>query len=535
MVKVYIYDTTLRDGSQGEGVNFSVEDKLKIARKLDELGVDYIEGGWPGSNPKDEEFFRRARHLYLRHAKVAAFGSTRRAKIRAEEDANLRLLLEAGTPTVTLVGKSSVFQVTRILGTTLEENLAMIADSVRLFKERGLEVIYDAEHFFDGFFSDRDYALMTLKTALEAGADWVVLCDTNGGRMPWEIREATGAVLARFPGAAVGIHTHNDCELAVANSLAAVQAGATQVQGTINGYGERCGNANLCSIIPNLQLKMGIQVLPPEKLATLTEVSRYVAEVANLAHNTHQPFVGASAFAHKGGLHANAVVKAHEAYEHIPPELVGNRRRILISELGGKSSVLYKLQQFGIDTSGNSDEVREMLDMVKRLENQGFAFENAEASFELLVRRSKPDYRAPFTVLDYLVISEKRSASTLVAEATVKVQVGDRILHTAAEGNGPVNALDSAIRKALLEFYPKLSAIRLTDYKVRVLDNERATAASVRVNIESTDGARSWSTVGSSTNVVEASWIALLDSLEYPLLKWPAEYTSTEPVEEVAV
>ena len=517
MSRVSVYDTTLRDGTQREGISLSSEDKIRIVHRLDEFGVDYIEGGWPGSNPKDSEFFERARDLRLRNAKLTAFGSTRRPHTIAPDE-TLQAILEADTPVVALFGKSWRLHVAKVLGTTLEENLRMIADSVAFFKQCGREVVYDAEHFFDGYKDDAEYALATLRAAEDAGADWVVLCDTNGGSLPEEVASITREVVGRSK-VPVGIHAHNDSELAVANSLAAVAAGATQVQGTINGYGERTGNANLCSILPNLELKMGRQCLPEGHLSRLTEVSRFVAEVANLAHDPHLPYVGSSSFAHKAGMHVNAVLKTSRSFEHVSPEAVGNRQRVLISELSGRSNILFKAQQIGLDLTSKSPEVRQAVEMIKQLEHQGFQFEAAEASFELLVRRLQPGYQPPFELLDMLVLVEKRVGIDLLAEATVKVRVGDSILHTAAVGNGPVNALDAAMRKALLESYPALGNVQLVDYKVRVLNEDGGTGATVRVSIETSDGHRSWSTVGSSPNIIEASWMALADSLEYALQK----------------
>ncbi|MCL4459565.1 MAG: citramalate synthase [Chloroflexi bacterium] len=517
--KVILYDTTLRDGAQREGISFSVEDKVKIARSLDELGIHYIEGGWPGSNPKDSEFFAKARHLHLSTAKLAAFGSTRRPHIRAEDDGQLRALLAAKTPTITLVGKSWDFQARKVLSTSLEENLHMIADSIAFLKAQGREVFFDAEHFFDGYRSNQDYAVSCLLAAEKAGADCLVLCDTNGGTLSQQIAAVVAEVKKRVS-VPLGIHAHNDAEVAVANTLAAVEQGVVQVQGTINGYGERCGNANLCSIIPNLKLKMGIDCISDEQLQKLTEISRYVSEVANLIHDSHLPYVGESAFAHKAGLHVDAVMKATEAYEHVPCQVVGNERRILISELAGKSNILYKVQRFGVDLTGQTAEVRDLVERIKDLESKGFRFEDAEASFELLVRRAQPDYQPPFQLLDLLVLVEQRKGSDILAEATVKIKVRDETMHTAAEGNGPVNALDRAMRKALLQSYPEVARIRLVDYKVRVLDDRQGTGATVRVSIQSTDGQETWNTVGSSTNIIEASMYALVDSLEYPLVKW---------------
>ncbi len=516
--QIFVYDTTLRDGTQREGISLSVDDKLKIARRLDEAGFHYIEGGYPGSNPKDIEFFSRIGELALKQAKLVAFGSTRRPN-SPTPDASLIALTDVVTPAACIVGKSWTLHVDKVLGTTLEENLRMIADSVDYLKSAGREVIYDAEHFFDGYKDDPGYALATLKAAAEAGADWLVLCDTNGGSLPEQVQQIVQAVIAALPSAHIGIHTHNDSELAVANTLAAVAVGATQVQGTINGYGERTGNANLCSIIPNLQLKQGYRCIDDDQLRQLTDLSHYVAEIANLAHDSHLPFVGASSFAHKAGLHVNAVMKNSRCYEHIQPELVGNRQRILVSELSGRSNILVKAEQFGVNLSDKSGDVRVLLDTLKQLENEGFQFEAAEASFELLMRRLQPQYHPPFELLDLFVIIERRRNMGIVAEATVKIKVGDTIYHTAAEGNGPVNALDVAIRKALLQFYPELAGVQLVDYKVRVLDGNDGTGAVVRVSIESSNGKESWATIGSSPNIIEASWLALADSLEYALLK----------------
>jgi 2-isopropylmalate synthase len=517
---IQLYDTTLRDGAQREGISFSVDDKLKIARKLDELGIHYIEGGWPGSNPKDAEFFDRAKGIRLEQAIITAFGSTRRAGVAVESDPNIRALLEAETCAVTIFGKSWDLHVSRVLGTTLEENLAMIADSVSYLKDRGQEVIYDAEHFFDGYKADPDYALRTLQAAERAGADYLVLCDTNGGTLPSELVAIIEEV-KKVTSTPLGIHAHNDSDLAVANSLAAVQAGIVHVQGTINGYGERCGNANLCSIIPNLKLKLGYDCISDEQLRQLVSISRYVSELANLAHDAHLPYVGHSAFAHKGGMHVDALVKCEESYQHIDPALVGNRKRVVVSELSGKSNIAYKVEEFGLDLSISSEQVRQIVQRIKELENRGFQFEGAEGSVELLIRRAQPGYKPPFELIDFHVLVENRQGRGMLAEAAIKVRVGDEIMHTAAEGNGPVNALDLALRKALLPFYPQLAEIHLTDYKVRILDSEAGTAARVRVLIDSARGSRTWSTVGSSTNIIEASWQALADSLEYGLLNGP--------------
>lgn len=518
MAQVEIYDTTLRDGAQGEGISFSVEDKVKIALKLDEMGFHYIEGGWPGSNPKDADFFQRVRRYHFKNARLAAFGSTRRPGVPAHQDANLQSLLAAGTPVATIFGKTWDFHVQKALETTLEENLAMIRESVSFLKSRGLTVVYDAEHFFDGFKANPAYALATLRAAQEGGADRLVLCDTNGGSLPGEI----AAVMARVKeevSVPLGIHCHNDGELAVANTLAAVEAGAVHVQGTVNGYGERCGNANLCSVIPNLTLKCGHETIPREALARLTELSRYVSEIANLHHNSHQPFVGASAFAHKGGVHVSAILKDPRTYEHIDPSLVGNRRRVLVSELSGLSNLLYKFRELNLELNTSREENRRLLEEIKELEYQGFMFEGAEGSFELLLRRVYDNYREPFKLESLRIIIEMKENSPVHSEAVIKMTVGDRVVHTAAEGNGPVNALDNALRKALEEFYPEIRRLKLTDYKVRVLDEKQGTAATVRVHIETGDGERSWGTVGVSTNIIEASWQALVDSIAYGLLK----------------
>jgi 2-isopropylmalate synthase len=517
---VTIYDTTLRDGAQGEGVSFSVEDKVQVAQRLDDVGIHYIEGGWPGSNAKDVEFFRRIREVPLKHARVAAFGSTRRAGLTCEADSQVALLLAAETPVVTIVGKSWDLHVHHVLETSLEENLRMIRDTVAYLKSAGREIFYDAEHFFDGYKASSHYALSCVAAAQEAGANAVVLCDTNGGSMPWEIEEivrATREHLSGSPGsAAIGIHTHDDAGMAVANATAAVRTGATQVQGTLNGIGERVGNCNLCTIIPTLQLKLGIHCLEDEQLARLTELSRFASEAANLAPNARQPYVGASAFAHKGGIHVAAVMKVEHSYQHIDPTLVGNERRVLVSELSGRGNLVYKAQEFGVDAS--KEEVQQVLAQVKELENRGFYFEGAEASVALMLHRLKAGYRRPFELVDFMVVVEHRQGRGIFAEASVKVKVGDEIMHTAAEGNGPVNALDKALRKALIPHYPRLAEVYLADYKVRILDGDAATAATTRVIIETRNGHGSWSTVGSSPNIIDSSWQALADSMEYALL-----------------
>jgi 2-isopropylmalate synthase len=545
-VPIELYDTTLRDGVQREGLSFSLEDKLKVARKLDALGVHYIEGGYPGSNPRDQEFFARARASTWQRATIVAFGATRYKGNRAENDPNLQALLDAGTAAVTIVCKSSRFQVREVLGVAPEENLAMIGESVAYLRRHGRRVFHDAEHFFDAWKEDRDYARATLRAAFEAGAEALVLCDTNGGTLPWEVAEivravqdelgsagpgAGGASLGATPGATVGIHTHNDAELAVANTLAAVQAGAAHVQGTINGYGERCGNANLCAVIPNLQLKLGLDCVTDEQLASLTEASRYVTELANLKPDAHMAYVGASAFAHKAGYHADAMRKNPLSYQHVRPELVGNEGRILISELSGKGAVTSKAESLGLRL-GSADAARAVVERVKELESRGYQFEGAEASFELMVRRLDPAYRRPFELVDFLALVETRGGRDMLAEAMVKIRIGEgtmRTLHTAGEGNGPVNALDAALRKALVELYPEVEEIRLTDYKVRVIDEGSGTAATVRVLLDSSDGEASWSTVGSSANIIEASWLALADSLEYGLLRALARRAAAVP------
>jgi len=525
-VQILLYDTTLRDGTQREGMSLSAEDKVKIARELDALGIHYIEGGWPGSNPKDAEFFQKIQHVELKNAKVAAFGSTRHAKNTCDDDPNIRALVEANTPVVTLVGKSSTLHVEKVLETTLDENLRMIADSVAYFKRLGKEVVYDAEHFFDGYKLDSEYAVETITAAAHAGADVIVLCDTNGGSLPEEVALAVELVRSHVQtlersNVQLGIHTHNDGALAVANAMAAVRAGCVQVQGTINGYGERCGNMDLIPLIANLQIKQGYQCVEPVQLRRLSEVSHYVAAIANINPDTHAPYVGRSAFAHKGGIHVAAIAKVAESYQHIDPELVGNELRVVVSELAGRGNVRMRAEALGLILNGNE---RAVLQRIKELESGGFQFEAAEGSFEMLVRRASPDYAAPFELLDFTVIVEKRGNNQVMSQATVKLRVGDEVMHTAAEGDGPVNALDRAIRKALLPHYPELAEVHLVDYKVRIVDEHLGTAAKPRVLIESARGEERWSTVGCSENIIEASWQALWDSLELPLLR------SREPV-----
>lgn len=532
MPRIQIYDTTLRDGSQGEGVSFSLEDKLLVARRLDELGFDYVEGGYPLSNDKDAQFFRRVREVELRHAKVCAFGMTRRRGISARDDLGMKALLDSHAPVLTIVGKTSDFHVTDVLRVSLDENLAMIRDTVDYLVQSGREVIYDAEHFFDGWKANPDYALRTVQAAAEAGASLAVLCDTNGGSLPEEVAAGVQAARAalRVP---VGIHCHNDCELAVANSLAAIDAGAVQVQGTINGFGERCGNADLVSVIANLALKKrGYEVLRPGSLERLTELSRYVYELANLKDRNNQPFVGRSAFAHKGGMHVHAVAKATQSYEHIAPESVGNERRVLVSELSGRSNIVALTTRYNIQ----QDErlMNKILQRVVTLESQGYQFEAAEGSFDLLVKKCAGVYRPWFERLAFHVNVEADRHGVVTTEATVKLRIGgggpevngDRphktdgvVRHEVAEGDGPVNALDAALRKALSGSYPNLADMQLVDYKVRVINSEAATAAGVLVFIESRDATSTWGTCGVSENIIEASWIALADSIEHKLFK----------------
>jgi 2-isopropylmalate synthase len=522
MKHIAIYDTTLRDGTQREGISLSLADKLKVTRLLDNLGVAYIEGGWPGSNPKDAAYFEAVKQIELTHAKIAAFGSTCRKNSDPATDPNIIALVEAQTPVVTVVGKTSMLHVTDVLQTTPEENLRMIRESLRYLKSLGKEVIYDAEHFFDGIKLDIEYALDTLEAAIEGGADVVVLCDTNGGSLPWEIARYVEAVQQAFPETQLGIHTHNDGELAVANTLAAVQVGVIQVQGTINGYGERCGNANLCSIIPDLELKMGYQCLPePGSLKHLTNLSRTVAEIANLAPDNHLAYVGKSAFAHKGGIHVAAIRRNVNSYQHIDPERVGNEMRVLVSDLSGQGNVLSKAEELGLDVS--REEALRVLDEIKRLENEGFVFEGAEASVAVRLHRAKPDYKPIFTLIDFSIIVSDRGGHAL-SQAMVKLDIDGDVVHTAADGNGPVNALDLALRKALLPRYPQLADFQLADYKVRIPDGNNGTAALTRVLIDTQNGSQRWSSVGAGTNIIQASWLALVDSVEYGLcLAYPQD------------
>jgi 2-isopropylmalate synthase len=518
-MNVQLFDSTLRDGTQSEGLSLSVEDKIKIARLLDGFGIHFIEGGYPGSNPKDVEFFQRAKTLGLKHAKLTAFGMTRKVGGRAETDPILGAMIAAETPAVAVVGKTWTLHVTKIVGTTLEENLAMIADSVAFLKRHGREVIYDCEHFFDGFRADREYALATVKAAAAAGADWVTMCDTNGGSLPGTIAEVVRVVGQTIP-TKLGIHTHNDSDVAVANAFAGIEAGCTQVQGTINGWGERCGNANLISVIAGLQLKMGRRCVPDESLARLTELSRQVSEIANIRPRAHAPYVGHSAFAHKGGMHVAAVEKVPASYEHIVPESVGNRRHVVVSELSGRGNIRMRTAELGVDVQGGE---REVLDRIKDLESQGYQFEAAEGSFELLGRRTQPGYVPPFEVLDVVVISERRRGNSMFAEATVKLKIGDDVVHTVAEGSGPVHALDGAFHKALNPHFPLVRDVHLVDYKVRILDPEAATGAKTRVLLEAArgqgEGQERWSTIGVSPNIIEASATALADAMELPLAR----------------
>ncbi|MCK4437215.1 citramalate synthase [bacterium] len=520
MPQAKLYDTTLRDGMQGEGISFSLKDKVAIVKKLDGLGIHYIEGGWPGSNPKDINFFKEIRKIRLKQAKMCAFGATRRADKTAGRDVNLKAMLKAETPTATIFGKGWTLHVEKVLKTNLKRNLEMIEDSISYVKSKGREVIYDAEHFFDGYRDNAQYALETLKVAEEAGADWIVLCDTNGGAMPYEVENICREVRRRIK-TPLGIHTHNDSGMAVANSIMAVKEGCTQVQGTINGYGERCGNADLCLVIPNLKLKLGISCISDKQLQSIGEISRYVSELANIVPDDHQPFVGASAFAHKGGMHVDAVRKTPLSFEHIKPELVGNRRRVLVSELSGKSNVLYKADQVGLDLRKDKSQTsaKKILKLLKDLEHRGYQFEAADGSFELLMKKALGKHKKLFDLEGFRVSVEKREDNRLISEATIKVRVGKKREHAAAEGDGPVNALDNALRKALEKFYPSLSEMHLSDFKVRILDPEAGTAAQTRVLIESRDHRDTWSTVGVSENIIEASWQALVDSIEYKLLK----------------
>ncbi len=513
---IQIYDTTLRDGTQREGISLSCDDKLRIAQRLDDLGVAYIEGGWPGSNPKDVEFFERMGELNLKHAQITSFGATCRVGSKPEEDTNIQALLQADTPVCTVVGKSWTLHVTDVLQTTPEENLRIIEQSVACLKAQEREVIYDAEHFFDGYRADADYALQTLAAAQRGGADTLVLCDTNGGAVPWELACIFNAVAAQIE-TPLGIHTHNDSECAVANTLVAVREGAVHIQGTINGYGERCGNANLCSTVPDLELKMGMTCLPEGNLPDLYDVAQFVAEVANLSPDEHQAYVGQSAFAHKGGIHVAAMRRNIHSYQHVDPALVGNETRTVVSELSGRGNLLSKAEEFGMQLEDRS-AVTDVLAEIKELESKGFSFEAAEASVAIRLQRRQPDYRPPFEFVDYSATVQHRQGRGMFAEALVKIRVGDDEVHTAGDGNGPVNALNIALRKALLPTFPQLEHIHLSDFKVRILDGGDGTASITRVLTDMHNGHHRWSTVGASANIIEASWQALMDGIEYGLM-----------------
>jgi 2-isopropylmalate synthase len=516
--QITLYDTTLRDGSQGEEITFSVEDKLNIARKLDEYGIPYIEGGWPGSNPKDSKFFEEACKLSFKQAKLTAFGSTRRANTRPEDDQNLKAILATGAGVAAIVGKSWDLHATEILGVSLEENLAMIEETMDYLKKQDLEVVYDAEHFFDGYKMNRQYAFQTLQAAVRGGADILVLCDTNGGSLPHEIEQIVKDIASNLA-TPLGIHTHNDGGLALANSLTAVRSGAVMVQGTINGYGERCGNVDLVSVIGNLELKMDCLCLAPDKIEHLTELSRYVSEIANVPPMKQRPFVGKSAFAHKGGIHVSAIAKNPIAYEHISPERVGNRRRVIVSDLAGKSNIEYKVRELGIETGGNGYDSRKIVEEIKKLESLGYQFDAAEGSLELLIKKVTGQFEDPFNLESLRVTIEKNGNGISQSQATIKVSVGEDHEITAAEGDGPVNALDNALRKALDKFFPEIREMGLVDFKVRVIEGSDGTGAKVRVRIESRDAEEIWATIGVSENIIEASWQALMESVQYKLLK----------------
>lgn len=515
---VKLFDTTLRDGSQSENISFSLDDKLHIAKKLDDFGIHYIEGGWPGSNPKDVLFFKKVKNESFRQARIVAFGSTKHARNKVTDDPNIFALLEAETPAVSIFGKTWVFHVEKALRVTKAQNLAMIRESVAFLKDKDREVIFDAEHFFDGYKDDADYALECLRVAENAGADVLVLCDTNGGSLTNEIADIVQAVKKELQ-TPLGIHAHNDSGLAVANTLVAVQNGCVHVQGTINGYGERCGNANLCSVIPNLQLKAGYACIPPQNIVKLTALSHYVSEIANLIHPHNAPYVGKSAFAHKGGIHVSAVMRDSASYEHIKPETVGNQRRVLISDLSGKSNILFKADELGVDLDSDKERIPEIVQQLKQLEHEGYEFEAAEGSLELLIKKLKDEYRNYFTLRGFRILIEKNESGEIRSEATVRMLVKNQMEHTAAEGVGPVNALDNALRKALTKFYPEINDMHLSDYKVRVINARAATLARVRVLIESSDEKRTWNTVGVSENIIEASYQALTDSFSYYLMK----------------
>ncbi len=511
--KVMIYDATLREGAQAEGVSLSSTDKLKITQLLDELGIDYVEGGWPGSNPKDVEYFKKVKDLKLKNVRLAAFGSTCRKNTDPAKDDNIKALLDSETPVVTMFGKSWTLHVEDALQTTLKENLRMIEESVRYVKSKGREVVYDAEHFFDGYKTDSEYAMKTLDAAAKGGADSLVLCDTNGGSLPEEVKSITAKVKSAFPDTVIGIHAHNDSGTAMGNTLAAVSAGATHVQGTTNGYGERCGNADLSVLIPNLQLKMGFNVLPKGKLVHLTRVANAIAYIANQPPPHRSPYIGRSAFAHKGGIHVSAMRRNSLSYQHVDPKLVGNESRVLISELAGRSNLLSKIEEMGV--SRKIDNLKDVLEKIKKLEHEGFSFESAEASVELLLLRSQKDYKPPFKMLDFMTVVEHREKRGIFAEATVKVLVGDKVFHMAAEGDGPVDALYLALSKALKQVHPEIKKFHLADYKVHIVNSKKGTGAVTRVMIDMQLNNKYWSTVGASTNIIDASWIALSDAMEY--------------------
>ena len=517
---IKIYDTTLRDGTQGEGVSFTVAAKLRVAQKLDEFGIDYIEGGWPGSNPRDMAFFEEAKKLNLKHAKLAAFGSTRRAKLEAENDPQLKLLLEAETPVVTIFGKTWLLHVTEILRTDAKTNLAMIEDSIRFLASHGREVVYDAEHFFDGFDDNSEYALETLQAAIDGGATTITLCDTNGGQLVSQIHQTVASVCKRFPDAQIGVHCHNDSGLGVAVSLSGVEAGGGLIQGTINGIGERNGNANLTTIIPNLVLKMRRDLACSQNLSTLRELSQFVDEMANRASDISAPFVGSSAFAHKGGVHADAAAKVKHSYEHIAPELVGNQTRILVSDMAGRSSLMMKAQDLGVSIDPKAPEIKSFLGLLKDLEYRGYGYEAADASFRLLIERHLRGKAPEFNLVGYRVmVSHQESIDRMISEATVQIDINEERLHTVADATGPVGALDNALRKAIAPHFPEIAEIDLIDFKVRILESQHGADAIIRVNIESTDGKENWGTVGASDNIIEATWEALVDSVEYKILK----------------
>lgn len=527
--KVFYFDTTLRDGTQGENVSFSADDKIRIARKLDSMGIHYIEGGWPGSNPKDMDFFTKAKAETFHNARIVAFGSTIRFGNTPENDPNIQALIEAETPAVSIFGKSWNLHVSEALGISPEENIHLIKESVKYLKSQGREVIYDAEHFFDGYKADSDYAICTLLAAQEAGADWLVLCDTNGGTLSNELSEIVGSV-RKLVNAPLGIHAHNDAEMAVANSVAAVQAGCTQVQGTVNGYGERCGNANLCSIIPNLQLKLNFAGIPQEHIANITSLSVFVSELANLSHSNQLPYVGKSAFAHKGGIHVSAVIKNPDTYEHIHPEDVGNGRRVLLSDLSGRSNIKFKAEELNLDLEKYQEYIPTIVQELKQREHDGFMYEAAEASLELLIRSITKNATETFDLKGFRMLIEKNEGEPIRSEATIRVLVNGETEHTAAEAAGPVHALDQALRKALIKFFPQIDEMQLSDYKVRVLNEKDATQAKVRVLIDSTCNGHTWGTVGVSENIIEASWQALMESFCYYLIN----YYKTEPTAQSA-